>query len=113
MIDLGKFFLPTFLSINPISKRITLQISTYGTEAYENQIDCFLQITFMDTCLEIDYISEDGICLTNIISESLTELASGELKNESFQSIQENALKVLLNYIDDSQNEILNHFDEI
>lgn len=111
MIQLGKLILPTVLSFNTNHVRVTLRIPNYGTQDYIEQSDCFLQLTFIGTCLEVDYYSEDGITLSNLISEELTEIAVGDLRTDTFEAIQEQALKTLWPFIVDAQQELLEHFD--
>ena len=113
MIQLGKLILPTILSVDTIQEKVTLRIPNYGTPEYFEQSDCFLQLTFIGTCLEVDYSSEDGITLSNLISEDLTELAVGDLDDETFEAIQSKALIVLSEYIEDAQQELLEHFDDL
>jgi hypothetical protein len=40
-------------------------------------------------------------------------LAVGDLVHETFEAIQERALKILCRYIDDDQQEMLEHFNSI
>ena len=113
MIQLGKLILPTVISIDTVNNKITLHLPNYGTQGYIDNSDLFLQFTFIGSCIEIDYYSEDDKILSNIISEELTEIAVGDLNLETFESIQEKALKVLCEFIDDTQQEMLEHFDEL
>jgi hypothetical protein len=113
MIQLGKLILPTVLSVDTIHERVTLRIPNYGTQEYIEQSDGFLQLTFIGTCIEVDYCSENGITLSNLISEELTEIAVGDLKFETFEAIQSKAFKVLSEYMDDAQQELLGHFKEL
>jgi hypothetical protein len=113
MIQLGKLILPTVLSLDTKKDKITLRLPNYGTQEYIDHSDLFLQFTFIGSCIEIDYYSEDDKILSNIISEELTEIAVGDLKTETFEAIQERALKVLCQFIDNDQQEMLEHFDEL
>jgi hypothetical protein len=67
----------------------------------------------MGTGVEIDYQSEEDRLLSLVLGIDDTELAVGDLAYESFEAIQERALKLLCQYIDDDQQEMLEHFDHL
>jgi hypothetical protein len=113
MIPLRKLILPTVISVDDHKEKVTLRIPDYGTMEYFDQYDLFLQFTFRGTSVEIDYVSEDDRILSLIVNIEDTEIAIGDLEYETFESIQERALKVLCEFIDDAQQEMLEHFDEL
>ena len=96
MIQLGKLILPTVITDDTLNDKITFRLPNYGTERIIDHSDLFLQFTFIGSCIEIDYYSEDDRILSHIISEELTETVVGDLTLESFESIQEQALKIFM-----------------
>jgi hypothetical protein len=113
MIQLGKLILPSVLSVSDVANSVTLKIPDDITEEFKNCIEFDLQFTFIGTCVEIDYYSEEGRLLSLVLQIDETELAVGDLVHETFEAIQERALKILCRYIDDDQQEMLEHFNSI
>lgn len=107
MINLGKLILPSVISVDDINDKISLRIPDAIKPEYINCVEMNLQLTFIGSCIEIDYYSDEDKLLRNIIRLELTEIAVGKLNRETFESIQEQALKVLCEFIDDSQQEML------
>lgn len=113
MINLGKLILPSVISVDDTKDKISLRIPRTISLECINCVEMNLQLTFIGNCVEIDYYSEEDKILCHIISEELTEIAVGDLARETFEAIQERALKVLYKYIDNGQQEMLKHFDDL
>lgn len=101
MIDLGKVFIPLILDYSAKKGTITFRMPEYGTQKYIEDSECYLQLTFSNENVTIDYYCEDDMYLSEIFG--LKEIAEGNLKNEIFAAIQSRALQCLSKYIDQSQ----------
>src|SRR5437764_1808804 len=111
MIELGRIFLPLMLDYSSEKGTITFRSPEYGTTDYIENSECSLHLAFSNETVFIDYYCEDDIYLSEVFG--LSSIASGNLDEEDFASIQSQAMQVLFKYLDDSQNEILEHFDKI
>ncbi len=94
--------MPTLLDFDPENKKITFQ----SPEIYS------LELQFSGTGVYILYYGEDDSYLSEILCLEEAQIAYGDLNTESFSKIQERALKVLGNYIIDSQKELIDLFNE-
>jgi hypothetical protein len=113
MIKLGKLILPTVISVNDIEDKISLRIPYLITDEFANCVEFDLHLTFIGNCVEIDYYSEEDKWLWLVLDLEDPQIAVGDLSYETFEAIQERALKKLCEYIDDDQREMLEHFDAL
>lgn len=111
MLDLGKLFLPQEIEYKQDGK-LTLRKPELHTGGYIENSICSLQLTFEGGCVYIDYYSEDDDHLSSILGIDEPHIAMGDLSLESFQKIQERALQVLIVFIDESQKEMLEFFND-
>jgi hypothetical protein len=111
MIELGKLFLPLVLDYSMKRGTITFRMPEYGTVEYIEDSECYLQITFSGDIVDIDYYCEDDALLSDILD--LDNIATGNIKQEKFETIQSRALQCLSKYLDESQQELLEHFGNI
>ena len=115
-LELGKIFLPLYIDYKEETGNITFRVPDYGTEGYFDNSECYLEITINCDHATIDYYCEDGNYLSDIFKDFSYEedgLAGGDLKNETFGSIQDRVLKVLIEHLDESQSreEIMEFFN--
>jgi hypothetical protein len=113
MIQMGNLILPTVLSVNDVNNSVTLRIPEDITQEFKNCVEYDLHITFIGSCIEIDYYSEEERLLSLVLQIDETELAVGDLVHETFEAIQERVLKILCQYIEEDQQEMLEHFNKL
>jgi len=113
MFNLEKLFLPTTFDFVLDTQKITLRTQEYLSEGYLDNIVCTLQLSFQHSDVFIDYYCDDDDSLGSRLKLVSACLAVGNLKEESFASIQQRALTVISKYIAESQKELLEHFDNI
>jgi hypothetical protein len=113
MVDLGKIFIPLDLDYNFRNGKITFRTPEYMSEDYIMNLQCFLQLQFNQTSVFIDYHCDDDTYLSEHLEIEGGSLASGDLLQENFMVIQERALKVLNEYLEDAHQELMEHFDKI
>lgn len=111
MLDLGKLFLPLTLDYSEKRGTITFRMPEYGTENYIEDSECTLHLSFSRETVFINYYCEDDMYLSQIFE--LGTIATGNLNEESFATIQSRALQCLSKYLDDSQKELLEHFEKV
>ena len=112
MLDLGKLYIPTILSYDPEHNKISLDRPEIHTPEYFKNIDYSLQLSLVVDEIIIMYYGEDDTYLADTLHLENLIIAGGNLNNESFGKIQERALKVLGEYILDSQKELLVLFNQ-
>ena len=111
MLNLGKLILPTVIVMKYKSDQLTLRLPDYLTQSYLDDSECFLHFNFSDTTVHIDYYCEDDFYLADKLD--MDDFAIGNLEKETFEAIQERALKILCKYIADDQQEMLEHFNSL
>jgi hypothetical protein len=110
MINLGKLFLPTTLDYLDSTQKLTLVTPELHSDDNVENYECTLNLSFCKSRVIIDYYSEDDVFLSELLD--LDEgIVSGDLDEEDFGAIQERALKVLSQHIEDSQRELLDFFE--
>ncbi len=112
MHELGKLYLPTLLDFDPENRRITFQSPEIHSKEYFINIIYSLELQFCGTWVHILYYGDDDSYLSDTLLLEEPHIACGDLDTESFSKIQERALKVLGNYIIDSQKELIDLFNE-
>lgn len=112
MLELGKLYIPTILSYNPVYNRISLERPEFQTFEYFINVDYSLQLSLSGDEIFIMYYGEDDTYLADTLNLENFHIAEGNLNTERFGKIQERALKVLGDYILDSQKELLDLFNE-
>jgi len=113
MFNLEKLFLPTTFDFVIDTQKITLRTPEYLSEGYFDNTVCTLQLTFQHSDVFIDYYCDDDNYLGSRLELVSACLAVGNLKEESFASIQQRALTVISKHIVESQKELLEHFNKI
>lgn len=113
MINLGKLLLPIMIDYIPEKGKITFRTPEFLSSNYIENSECSLQLHFLGETVFIDYYCEDDIDLSELLELDTEYIASGDLTKENFETIQARALKLLCRFIDDSQEELLEHFDQI
>jgi len=112
MIELGKVYIPTLLDFDPENKKITFKNPEIHSKEYFENIQYSLQLHISGSGIFIIYYGEDDSYLSEVLDIEESYIAYGNLNNEKFSKVQERALKVLGNYIIDSQRELLDLFNE-
>lgn len=113
MIDLGKLLLPIMIDYIPEKGKITFRTPQFLSLDYIDNSECSLQLHFLGETVFIDYYCEEDIELSELLGLKTSYLASGDLTDEKFDTIQARALKILCKFIDDSQQELIEHFNQI
>ncbi len=113
MIELGKLFLPKYLDYKGEKGTITFRRPEFHSEDYFNDSECYLTIRTEGYQVYIDYYCEDEFYLSEIFELPTDYIECGNLETEKFEAIQSRALKVLINYIDDSKQEMMEYFDQL
>ncbi|MGF7138542.1 hypothetical protein [Roseimarinus sediminis] len=108
---MGKLILPTVVIMEYKSEKLTLRLPEFMSRSYFDNSQCYLHFNFARSTVFVDYYCEDDFYLSDKLD--LDDFAKGDLEKESFEAIQERALKLLCQYIDDDQQEMLEHFDHL
>ena len=112
MLELGKVYLPTWLSYDPETNMISLDLPEIHTPDYFKNVFYSLQLAFSGTRVSIMYYGEDDTYLSQVLYFEDWDIAGGDLELESFGKIQERALRALGNYIPDLNKEVFDLFNE-
>ena len=112
MLELGKLYIPTILSYNPERNKISFGRPEIHTPDYFKNIDYTLQLHLNGDEIIILYYGEDDTYLSDTLHLDYSFIACGNLNIEKFSRIQERALKILGEYIIDSQKELNELFNE-
>lgn len=112
MLELGKLYIPTILSYDPERNKISFGRPEIHTPDYFKNIDYNLQLDLNGDQIIILYYGDDDTYLADALHLDYSYIASGNLSKEKFGKIQERALKVLGEYIVDSQRELIDLFNE-
>lgn len=109
MMDLGKLFLPTTLDYEQ-GGNIKFRTPENLHHSYYNETEYQLNISFDNDILYIDYINGEGTYLSFLLEMEEGCIAYGCPSEEAFDVIQSRAFKVLSNYLDESQQKILEDY---
>jgi len=112
MLELGKVYLPTWLSYDPETNMISLDLPEIHSPDYFKNVPYSLQLAFSGSSVTIMYYGEDDTYLSDVLPFETLEIAWGDLGSESFGKIQERALRALGNYIPDLNREVYDLFNE-
>lgn len=112
MLELGKVYLPTWLSYDPETSMISLDLPEIHSPDYFKKVFYSLQLAFSGSRVAIMYYGEDDTYLSDVLHFEALDIAGGNLELESFGKIQERALRALAKYIPDHNREVYDLFNE-
>jgi hypothetical protein len=110
-IEFKNIFLPLYLDYNPETEKVTFEKPEFGTREYYIDHLCFLEIDKYDDWVYIDYYSDADIMLSELLDLDTDCIAKGCLKKDSFEHIQNKALKVLSQFMENAEEEIMELFE--
>ncbi|MBI6121059.1 hypothetical protein [Salegentibacter maritimus] len=111
-VRLGKVYLPTWLSYDPETNMISLDMPEIYTPDYFKNVFYSLQLAFSGSRVTIMYYGENDTYLSQVLYFEDWDIAGGDLELESFGKIQERALRALGNYFPDLNREVYDLFNE-
>ncbi len=112
MLELGKVYLPTWLSYDPETNMISLDLPEIHSPDYFKNVPYSLQLAFSGSRVTVMYYGEDDTYLSQVLHFEDWDIAGGDLELESFGKIQERALRALSKYIPDFNREVYDLFNE-
>ncbi len=112
MFDLGRLYIPTLLSFDPVTKTVSFNIPELYSKEYLEQVPYSLELNILGSDAIIYYYGEDDTYLSQVLELDEDFIAAGSLEYESLGAIQEKALKVLEGFIMNPKTELRALFDE-
>ena len=110
MTQLDKLLIPTEIDLT-LDGLVTFRRPELLSKDYIENIVGILQLTYERTTLYIDYYCDDDSYLSDNLG--LETIASGDLTKESFGSIQERALQLMTEFMEDPEQEMIELIDEL
>ena len=111
LIKFDEIFLPHSLDYNPDMEKVTFEKPDYGTKEYFENHACTLIIETERENLYIDYYSDADVNLSMLLDRWDDCIARGSLRRETFAQIQAKALKVLSQFMENAEAEIMDLFE--
>lgn len=112
MFDLGRLYIPTWLSFNSFTKTVSFNMPELYSKEYFEQVPYSLELNILGSDAIIYYYGEDDTYLSQVLDLDEDFIAAGSLEYERFGAIQEKALKVLEEFMLDPKTELRGLFDQ-
>ena len=112
MFDLGRLYIPTMLSFDPVTKMVSFNIPELYSKEYLEQVPYSLELNILGSYIIIYYYGEDNTYLSQVLDLDEDFIAAGSLEYERHGVIQKKALKVLEGFMLNPKTELRALFEE-